>query len=351
MTTLQDAKLLTLRTELGAEGHVNDLEAAWLISLGATAVDILGMWGQVFTAAAIPAGHHNDRALLYITATVGAPPTPDYNAAWQHYWENATLGPAPCGPPIDPTTILNLFAYYDARVSSSVWADIARTIQATNGSDLRTWDDLSGGGRHYQQGVAARPTFATAHTTLGPAGVFAGGQFLVNNIGNFPMAQGMTVIMYADSTAAGGWSSIAALFEYYASSNDGMRINSQSNRMASAWEIPPQMLMTSGRQELGPGVAPFTVGARYLVTNVTAGGPGFPITGDWQNNLWVDGVDEGSGPVRLGANETANLILSRIGDHTVFNGWVGGIQRVYIYDRYLTTLELCGAQEFIKANP
>ena len=37
MTQLNDVKLLTLRTELAAEGHINDLEHDWLVALGATA--------------------------------------------------------------------------------------------------------------------------------------------------------------------------------------------------------------------------------------------------------------------------------------------------------------------------
>jgi hypothetical protein len=133
MTTLQDAKLATLQTQLAATGHVNDLEHGWLVALGATPASLVDMWWEVFDAAAIPAGQFNDRAVAYITQEVGAPPSADYNAAWQHYWENATLGP----PLLLPPALANLQHWFDFTDAATVFSDVAGTIPAFFNSDIR----------------------------------------------------------------------------------------------------------------------------------------------------------------------------------------------------------------------
>lgn len=137
MSQLNDAKLLTLRTELALEGHINDLEILWLLALGATSGSIVDAWWEVFDAASIAPGQFNDRAVAYITATVGAPPTPDYNAAWLHYWENATLVPPVPQPPLLP----DLFHWYDFTDPTVLWQDVAGTIPIVAGQDILRVDD------------------------------------------------------------------------------------------------------------------------------------------------------------------------------------------------------------------
>lgn len=137
MSQLNDAKLLTLRTELALEGHINDLEILWLLALGATSGSIVDAWWEVFDAASIAPGQFNDRAVAYITATVGAPPTPDYNAAWLHYWENATLVPPVPQPPLLP----DLFHWFDFTDATVLWQDTAGTIPIADGQGILRVDN------------------------------------------------------------------------------------------------------------------------------------------------------------------------------------------------------------------
>lgn len=134
MTTLQDAKHAGLLAGLGVtEGHVNDLEHDWLVALGATAGrELADMWWEVFDAAAVPAGNFNDRAVAYIVAQVGAPPSDDYNEHWRHYWQNATLGPTPPFPTIAP-----LWHWFDFADPATVFSDVAGTIPAVDGGLIR----------------------------------------------------------------------------------------------------------------------------------------------------------------------------------------------------------------------
>jgi len=133
MTTLQDAKLATLQTQLAATGHVNDLELLWVQALGATSGSIVDGWWEVFDAAAIPPGQFNDRAVQYIISVVGAPPSEDYNEYWRHYWLNATLGPVAPSPP-DPVNLLHWWDFTDA---ATVFSDVGGTTQALDGQSIR----------------------------------------------------------------------------------------------------------------------------------------------------------------------------------------------------------------------
>ncbi len=135
MSLLQDAKHDTLRTQLGLEGHVNDLELAWVQALGATSNNLVDAWFEVFEAAAITEGNFNDRAVAYIVSIVGAPPSDDYNAHWLHYWQNATLGP-PVPPPPFPT-VSPLLHWFDFTDGSTVFSDLAGTIPAIDGDTIQ----------------------------------------------------------------------------------------------------------------------------------------------------------------------------------------------------------------------
>lgn len=157
MSQLNDAKLLTLRTQLGLEGHINDLELLWVQALGATSGLIVDAWWEVFDAAAVPAGQFNDRAVAYILAEVGAPPSEDYNAYWLHYWENATLGPVVPTPPAQA----NLQHWWDGTNPLSRWNDQAGTIQAIQGDLVRKLDDGGLGGLDISEAGTGVPTLSS----------------------------------------------------------------------------------------------------------------------------------------------------------------------------------------------
>lgn len=129
MSLLQDAKLEFLRTATGAEGHVNDLEAAYLIGLGATAADIIGMWGEVFDLAAIPAGQHNDRAMLWL-ASQGAVGD-QYNERWLSFWQG---GGAPPGP--QPPLMANVRHWFDMTDQATVFSDLGCSVPAIDGDKV-----------------------------------------------------------------------------------------------------------------------------------------------------------------------------------------------------------------------
>lgn len=133
MTTLADAKLTALEALTGNTGHTNDLEAEFLVLLGATAGStIVDQWWEVFDAAAVPAGQFNDRAVKYIVAEVGAPPSDDYNEHWRFYWENVTVGPVVPVPPLLP----DLLHWFDFSDQSVLWQDAAGTVPIVAGTDV-----------------------------------------------------------------------------------------------------------------------------------------------------------------------------------------------------------------------
>ena len=157
MSLLQDAKHNTLRTQLGVEGTVNDLELLWLQSLGATSGNIVDAWWEVFDTATIPAGQFNDRAVAYIVSVVGAPPSDDYNAHWLHYWQNATLAP----PVPQPPRQANLQLWFDFSDASQVFEDVAGTIPATNGGLVRRVNDKGTNGVAASEAGGSVPTYVT----------------------------------------------------------------------------------------------------------------------------------------------------------------------------------------------
>jgi hypothetical protein len=133
MTTLQDAKLTALEALTGNTGHVNDLEAEFLVSLGATAGSaIVDQWWEVFDAAAVPPGQFNDRAVAYIVATVGVPPSNDYNEHWRFYWENFMPGPVVPVPPL----LADLLHWFDFSDATQLWQDGAGTVPIVAGTDV-----------------------------------------------------------------------------------------------------------------------------------------------------------------------------------------------------------------------
>ena len=135
MTTLSDAKLTALENLTSNTGHVNDLEAEYLLSIivgtpkGNSIVDL---WDTVFDEAAIAAGQFNDRLYAYMDSIV-APSTFDgFNARTQEYWENVDPGPAPA-----PPALASLEHWFDYTDAATCFSDAAGTILATNGSNLR----------------------------------------------------------------------------------------------------------------------------------------------------------------------------------------------------------------------
>lgn len=157
MSQLNDAKLLTLRTQLGLEGHINDLELLWVQALGATSGLIVDAWWEVFDAAAVPAGQFNDRAVAYILAEVGAPPSEDYNAYWLHYWENATLGPVVPMPP----AMANLQSWWDGTNPATRFQDQAGTIPAIQGGLVRRLNDGGLGSLDISEAGTGVPTLSS----------------------------------------------------------------------------------------------------------------------------------------------------------------------------------------------
>lgn len=97
MTTLADAKLAALETLTGNTGHVNDLEAEYLVLLGASASTVVDMWHEVFDNAAIAAGQHNDRWMAYMDSILSPATEDQYNDREREFWDG---GGTPIGPPL-----------------------------------------------------------------------------------------------------------------------------------------------------------------------------------------------------------------------------------------------------------
>ncbi len=166
MTTLADAKLTALEALTGNTGHVNDLEAELLVSLGATAGKALvDQWFEVFDAAAVSTGHFNDRAIEYIVAQVGAPPSDDYNAHWQFFWENFT------GGAVAPPKSANLQLWYDLTDVTQCFSDIAGTVQCVDGAEVRRVNDKGTTGVE----ITENSTFVPEYDTGNPIGLNCAG--------------------------------------------------------------------------------------------------------------------------------------------------------------------------------
>ena len=133
MSQLNDAKLLTLRTQLALEGHINDLEDRWLVALGATpGQSLVDMLWEVFNAAGIAPGQFNDRAVAYIIQVTTPPGSlGSYNNHWLYYWENATLGPP---PPVAPPALPNLQHWFKWDDPLTTWQDTVATAGMANTS-------------------------------------------------------------------------------------------------------------------------------------------------------------------------------------------------------------------------
>ncbi len=246
MTTLADAKLTSLEALTGNTGHVNDLEAEFLVSLGATAGStIVDQWWEVFDTAAVPAGQFNDRAVAYIVAQVGSPPSDDYNEHWRFYWENVSVGPVVPQPPL----LADLFHWYDFTDPLVLWQDTAGTIPIVDGQDILRVDDKGTEGTVVLDDFPAGPTWRTNQLN-GFAGTLS--------LAGFP-----------------------------------------ANLQDASW---------GGASPPGPGVTIYSVGREGYVSGVSpsnhylqAGGPGVmgveadPVLGQWAGNLTGSPQPTGSG--------------------------------------------------------
>lgn len=204
MTTLSDAKLLALQTLTANTGHVNDLEQEYLLLLitgPPVSSTIDGLWDQVFTEAAIPAGQFNDRAVQYIKSIHGAPPSEDYNAHWQFYWEQGGTPLVPPGPmPPSPGTLIH---WFDVTDPTQVFQDVAGTIPAADGLPLRHITNKGLSSNVVTQAGAA-PTYqagyinglAVAENLTSPD-VLSG----VNMTGTSPLAKTFVAIFKSDGSA------------------------------------------------------------------------------------------------------------------------------------------------------
>ena len=88
MSQLNDCKYNALRA-LGFTGHINDMELAWLKSVGATANQINDAWLEVAGA-----GQYNDQVMAYMIAqgAVGE----QFNDVQLSFWCDVIM-PAPIG--------------------------------------------------------------------------------------------------------------------------------------------------------------------------------------------------------------------------------------------------------------
>lgn len=136
MTTLADAKLTALETATGNTGHVNDLEAEYLVSIGATAGKaIVDQWFEVFDAAAIAPGHFNDRFMAYmavILALASSTELAQRNDREIIFWQNLGGAPAP-----QPPAFANVQHWFDFSDGAAVFSDQAGTVPAVLGGPIR----------------------------------------------------------------------------------------------------------------------------------------------------------------------------------------------------------------------
>lgn len=160
MTQLADSKLAALETLTGSTGTVQDLEAEYLVLLGATASrTIVDQWGEVFDNAAITAGQHNDRWMAYMDFIL-APATQDhYNEREREYWDNGGTPIGPVGP--SPPKQADLQLWFDLTDNSVVFADAAGTTPATNNSEVRRVNDKGTAGLDIIENTASVPDYAT----------------------------------------------------------------------------------------------------------------------------------------------------------------------------------------------
>ncbi len=134
MTQLADSKLAALQTLTGATGTVQDLEAAYLVLLGATVSrTIVDQWGEVFDNATIPAGQHNDRWMAYMDSILAPATEFAYNDREREYWDGGgtPIGPVVPTPPFP--TVAPLLHWMDIADAGAVWQDTAGTIPAVDG--------------------------------------------------------------------------------------------------------------------------------------------------------------------------------------------------------------------------
>lgn len=203
MSTLPDAKLSALETLTGNTGHVNDLEAEYLVLLGATASTIVDMWHEVFDNAAIAAGQHNDRWMAYMDSILSPATEDQYNDREREYWDG---GGTPIGPVVPPPpfpTLAPLLHWMDIADAGRVWQDIAGTIPAADGVKFARVDNKGNDGTPFLNASSSQqPVYRTAALNGKNIGDFDhGGTFrrmkAISASGSNPPVTGFTVAVVA----------------------------------------------------------------------------------------------------------------------------------------------------------
>ncbi len=333
MTTLQDAKLTTLQTELAATGHVNDLEHDWLVALGATAGGALvDMWWEVFDAAAIPAGDWAGRSRAYIIAEVGAPPSEDQNEYWRHYWLNATLGPPPAPMPPQLPDVLHWFDFTDV---STLWQDAAGTIPIAAGTDVIRVDN---------KGSDPTPVI----DAFPPGPIWNPG--IINGLGA------------ANNTAAGFPASLQETLWGGGSGVAGIEVFAVARQRALGTTFPGNLVHLSG----GGGVfgvesdeisLPMDQWAGNLTGSPQPTGTGRPLNlGEW---VWVNaGNTTGAGPNHFQASGSSLVTSAGIftwpvpgsGTMTLAQLFMGDIAEVLVYDVGMSVAQRAAVAAYFAAK-
>jgi hypothetical protein len=278
MTQLADSKLSALQTLTGSTGHIQDLEAEYLVLLGATASRaIVDQWHEVFDNAAIAAGQHNDRWMAYMDSIL-SPATEDaYNDREREYWDGGgtPIGPPP--PPVPPKTA-NLQYWFDYTDNSQVFSDAAGTIQAIQGSECRRINDKGSNGNPIIENTAFVPEYdLTNPIGLNCAGLSGFSAEANPDVGGTTGAAGIT---------------IAAVM--------------QRQDVGATLRIVYRMLGGGGNLRIEIDSIPIAAQAGWQVHFSDAGGPlfaGSETTGEWLYIVATINASTGAYVIRNGTDE------------------------------------------------
>lgn len=325
MTTLADSKLSALETLTGNTGHINDLEAEYLVLLGATALTIVDMWHEVFDNAAIPAGQHNDRWMAYMDSIL-SPATEDaYNDREREFWD---AGGTPLVPALPPA-LANLIHWYDFDDLTTLFQDLAGSTPVTTpGQFIRRVNDKGT--------VGTDLTDTSAGTFRSPFWEISGGTGEYDPKTGFnKVLSGTEVPGLAGSERSFGWvanrNQAGASGTAYVSAwqNLGLTIGQFDSNIYQGW---------SSSQGLNTAVVPKAILLGALLTHALPSAQQLRIS---HLSGFVSLVNA------IFTNPTANQDLS-VGALNAGSGnnWEGIIKAVFYWDKALSAAETASFKAF-----
>lgn len=235
------------------------------------------------------------------------------------------------GSVIAPTTIPNLWAWYDAADLTTLFTDNAGSIPvAANNDPVGRWADKSGNGRHANQTGAAttRPTYTT-NVQNGRAGIlYDGGDYLDTTAtpNSFPL----TIVGVGRTSATVG-TNRGVVANRNSTTPSGSRVwFSTTNALNAQIDTPLKTVVSAS--SIGANTT-YLFGGRFGNTQISA----------LLNAALLDDTHS--------ASAVANIVsLGRLNTNATSSLWTGHLLEVVIYAGALTTAQLYQVRTYLNSK-